>query len=94
MEEMSFQVSLEYCQGLSIPDSGGKFNPPARNGEWKRSDGEWKRSAICVKHTYSVPVEEAVVVFVAKAAALVVVPFLVPVTNSIYRHMGKKKNTH
>ncbi len=23
MEEMSFQVSLENCQGLSIPDGGG-----------------------------------------------------------------------
>ncbi len=32
-EEMSFQVSLEICQGLSIPDRGGKFFPPARNGE-------------------------------------------------------------
>ncbi len=32
-EEMSFQVSLENCQGLSIPDRGGKFIPPARNGE-------------------------------------------------------------
>ncbi len=32
MEEMSFQVSLENCQGL-IPDWGGKFIPPARNGE-------------------------------------------------------------
>ncbi len=39
-EEMSFQVLLENCQGLSIPDEGGKFIPPARNGEWKRS-GEW-----------------------------------------------------
>ncbi len=33
MEDMSFQVSLENCQGLSIPDRGGKFIPPARNGE-------------------------------------------------------------
>ncbi len=32
-EEMSFQLSLENCQGLSIPDGGGKFIPPARNGE-------------------------------------------------------------
>ncbi len=31
--EMSFQVSLENCQGLSIADRGGKFIPPARNGE-------------------------------------------------------------
>ncbi len=30
-EEMSFQVSLENCQGLSIPD--GKFILPARKGE-------------------------------------------------------------
>ncbi len=37
---MSFQVSLEICQGLSIPERGGKFIPPARNGEWKRS-GKW-----------------------------------------------------
>ncbi len=33
MENISFQVSLENCQGLSIPDEGGKFIPPARNGE-------------------------------------------------------------
>ncbi len=39
-EYMSFQVSLENCQWLSIPDRGGKFVPPARNSEWKRS-GEW-----------------------------------------------------
>ncbi len=39
-EEMSCQVALENGQGLSIPDEGGKFIPPARNGEWKRS-GEW-----------------------------------------------------
>ncbi len=39
-EEMSFQVLPENCQGFSIPDEGGKFSPPARNGEWKRS-GEW-----------------------------------------------------
>ncbi len=32
-EEMSFQVSLENCQGFSIPDRGGKFIPPARNGK-------------------------------------------------------------
>ncbi len=39
-EEMSFQVSLENCQGFSIPDEGGTFIPPARNGELKCS-GEW-----------------------------------------------------
>ncbi len=33
MEEMSFQVSLENCQGLRIPDGGGGIIPPARNGE-------------------------------------------------------------
>ncbi len=33
MEEKSFQESLENCQGLSIPDRGGKLIPPARNGE-------------------------------------------------------------
>ncbi len=33
MEEISFQVSLENCQGFSIPDGGGKFIPPARSGE-------------------------------------------------------------
>ncbi len=40
MEEMSFQVSLGNYQGFSIPDEGGKFTSPARNGEWKRS-GKW-----------------------------------------------------
>ncbi len=40
MEEMSFQVLLKNVQGLSVPDECGKFIPPARNGEWKRS-GEW-----------------------------------------------------
>ncbi len=39
-EEMSFQVSLENYQGFSVPDGGGKFIPPARNIEWKRS-GKW-----------------------------------------------------
>ncbi len=39
-EEISFLVSLEDWQGFSIPDGGGKFIPPARNSEWKRS-GEW-----------------------------------------------------
>ncbi len=33
MEEMSFQVSLENCQGFSSPDEGGKFISPAKNGE-------------------------------------------------------------
>ncbi len=33
LEEMSFQVSLEDCQGFSIQDGGGKFIPPARNSE-------------------------------------------------------------
>ncbi len=32
-EEMIFQVSLENCQGFSIPDGGGKFIPLARNDE-------------------------------------------------------------
>ncbi len=36
-EEISFQVSLENCQGFSIPDGGGKFIPPARNDELKHS---------------------------------------------------------
>ncbi len=36
-KEMSFQVSLENGQGFSIPDRGGKFIPPARNGERKSS---------------------------------------------------------
>ncbi len=40
MEDMSCQVWLENCQGFSIPDGGGKFIPPARNGEQKHS-GEW-----------------------------------------------------
>ncbi len=29
-EDMSFQVSLENCQGFSILDEGGKFIPPVR----------------------------------------------------------------
>ncbi len=33
VKEMSFPVSLENCQGLRISDRGGKFIPPARNGE-------------------------------------------------------------
>ncbi len=37
MEEMSFQLLLENCQGFSIPDRGEKCIPPARNGEWERS---------------------------------------------------------
>ncbi len=37
-EEMSFQLLLEDCQGLSVPDVGGggvgwEFIPPARNSE-------------------------------------------------------------
>ncbi len=32
-EQMRFQVSLENCQGLSIPDRGGKLIPTARNSE-------------------------------------------------------------
>ncbi len=34
---MSFQVSLENCQGFSNLDRGGKFIPPARNSEGKSS---------------------------------------------------------
>ncbi len=37
MKEMSFQLSLEKSQGFSIPDGGGKINPPAKNGEQKCS---------------------------------------------------------
>ncbi len=37
MKVMSFQLSLENCQGFSIPDGGGKIIPPARNGERKCS---------------------------------------------------------
>ncbi len=33
MEEISFQVSLENCQGFCIQDRGGKLIPPAKNGE-------------------------------------------------------------
>ncbi len=40
MEEMSFRVSLEDWQGSSGPDGGGKFFPPARNGE-RECSGEW-----------------------------------------------------
>ncbi len=32
-EEMSFQVSLENCQGVSILDRGGKLISPARNNQ-------------------------------------------------------------
>ncbi len=38
---MSFQLSLENCQGFSIPDRGGKIITPARNGERKCS-GKYK----------------------------------------------------
>ncbi len=51
-EEMSFQVSLENCQGLSIRD--GKFIPPDRNGEWKRS-GEWFCASLWWHHEASLP---------------------------------------
>ncbi len=37
-EEMSFQVSLEHVQQFSIPDRGGKFIAPPRNGEWNHSE--------------------------------------------------------
>ncbi len=33
LTEESFQVSLENCLGFSITYGGGKFIPPARNGE-------------------------------------------------------------
>ncbi len=33
MEEISFQVWLENCQGFSIPAEGGKIIPPATNSE-------------------------------------------------------------
>ncbi len=32
-EEISFQLSLEHCQGFSIADRGGNFIPPARNSK-------------------------------------------------------------
>ncbi len=32
-DEKSFQMSLDNCQGFSVPDSGGKIIPAARNGE-------------------------------------------------------------
>ncbi len=51
-EEMSFQVSLEHCLGFSIPDRGGKFIPPARNGEWKRS-GKWFCASLWWHHEAS-----------------------------------------
>ncbi len=51
-EEIGFQVSLENCQGFSIPDEGGKFIPPARNGEWKRS-GEWFCASLWWHHEAS-----------------------------------------
>ncbi len=49
---MSFQVLLENCQGLSILDRGGKFIPPARNGEWKRS-GKWFCTSLWWHHEAS-----------------------------------------
>ncbi len=52
MEEMSFQVSLEICQGFSIPEWGGKFIPPARNGEWEHS-GEWFCASLWWHHEAS-----------------------------------------
>ncbi len=51
-EEMSFQMPLENCQGFSIPDGGGKFVPPARNSEWKRS-GEWFCASLWWRHEAS-----------------------------------------
>ncbi len=51
-EEMSFQVLLGNCQGLSIPDRGGKLIPPARNGEWKRS-GTWFCASLWWHHEAS-----------------------------------------
>ncbi len=48
-EEMSFQVMLENCLGFSIPDEGGKFIPPARNSEWKRS-GTWFYASLWLYH--------------------------------------------
>ncbi len=38
LRKESFQLSLENCQGFSVPDGGGKFIPRARNGECSR---EW-----------------------------------------------------
>ncbi len=52
MEEISFQVSLENCQGFSIPDRVGKFIPPARNDEWNRS-GEWFCASLWWHHEAS-----------------------------------------
>ncbi len=52
MEEMSFQVSLENGQGLSFPNRGGKFIPPARNDEWKCS-GKWFCAALWWHHEAS-----------------------------------------
>ncbi len=37
MKVMSFQLSLENCQGFSILDGGEKIITPARNGEQKCS---------------------------------------------------------
>ncbi len=51
-EEMSFQVLLENCQGLSITDTDRQFIPPARNGEWKRS-GKWFCASLWWHHEAS-----------------------------------------
>ncbi len=40
MEEMSFRVSLDNCQGFSIPDEGGKFIPGTVNENVLESDFE------------------------------------------------------
>ncbi len=49
---MSFQVSLDNFQGLSIPDRGWKFIPPAKNGEWKCS-GKWFCASLWWHHEAS-----------------------------------------
>ncbi len=50
--KMSFHVSVENCQGLSIPGRGGKIIPPARNGERKRS-GTWFCASLWWHHEAS-----------------------------------------
>ncbi len=50
MEEMSFQVSLENCQGFSVPDGGGKFKQMAV-GQFKCSrflQIKWVHWKVCI----------------------------------------------
>ncbi len=79
MEEMSVQVSLENCQGFNITDGGGKFIPPARNGEWKRS-GEWFDASQWWHHEASLMVIWSINM---KSACIFVIPSLLKRKHSL-----------